>query len=269
MAQFATVAEHRASGLTCGLPRFSVVVFMRALRPLLFCLLPAVACAAEGEWTAAKLAAQLSSLIEDGDSTARVRLTSSGGESLQVRIKSRRNGQRAETAYEILWPAPRKGEGLALRQSGGSVTGTARAASGQTAKLSEADLSKPVFGTALAHADIVGNFFRWSSQSLAGTEKVGNTECLVLESRPGQDDATIYAKVKSYVDPRRMVVMRVEKYDNSGRMVRLVETTRVAKDDRGKDVPAAMTVRAGENTTEVDGSNIRHDVAHTAADFEW
>ena len=80
---------------------------------------------------------------------------------------------------------------------------------------------------------------------------------------------SIYGKVRSWIDPERMITMRVEKLDKSGRVVRRVETTQVAKDDTGRHVPAGMTVQAGGKTTEIDGSNIRHDVTHAESDFSW
>jgi hypothetical protein len=121
----------------------------------------------------------------------------------------------------------------------------------------------------LAYADVVENFFRWDNQALGGMETVGKTECVVLESRPGAKDTSIYGKVRSWIDPRRMVTLRVEKYDKSGKPVRRIETTQVAKDDTGRNVPAGMTVTAGGKTTEIDGANIRHDVQHADTDFAF
>ncbi len=218
------------------------------------------------EWTAPKLAGTMAAAVEDGDATARVKMTSPETGVLQVRIKSRRAAGNAATTYEILWPKERQGEGFTLRQSGG---GTLKAPDGTTRKLDEADLGGSVFGTALAYADVIENFFRWDRQVLAGTETVGKTECVILESRPGAKDGSIYGKVRSWIDPRRMVTMRVEKYDKSGRLARRIETTQVAKDDTGRSVPAGMTVQAGGKTTEIDGANIRHDVTLSDADFAF
>ncbi len=222
------------------------------------------------EWTAPKLAEAMGSAVEDGDATARIKMTSPQAGVLQVRIKSRRGADGAATVYEILWPNERKGEGFVLRQPRrGSPSGTSKSASGATSKLGAPDMSKTFFGSALAHADVIENFFRWEKQALAGAESVGKTDCVVLESQPGGKDVSIYGKVRSWIDPERMITMRVEKLDKSGRVVRRVETTQVAKDDTGRHVPAGMTVQAGGKTTEIDGSNIRHDVTHAESDFSW
>jgi hypothetical protein len=52
-------------------------------------------------------------------------------------------------------------------------------------------------------------------------------------------------------------------------MVSRIATTRVAKDDTNRQVPASFTVqRAGEEAvTVIEGSNSKHDVTFTAADF--
>lgn len=229
---------------------------------LLLLLVPPSVHAAE--WTAPKLAGAMAAAVEDGDATARVKMTSPDTGVLQIRIKSRRTAASASTSYEILWPKERKGESFTLRKPGSGVVKTP---DGKTSELGAHDMSDPVFGTALAYADVIENFFRWDTQTLVGKEQVGNTECVILESRPGGKNTSIYGEVRSWIDPRRMVTMRVEKYDKSGRLARRIETTQVAKDDTGRHVPAGMTVQAGDRTTKIDGANIRHDVAHTDADF--
>jgi len=222
-------------------------------------VLAAVCFARAGTMDAAQLAQKMSEAVEDGDATARVRLKS-GGEVLQLQVKSRRRAGAAAVSYEVLWPAARKGERFVLRQTrGGAPSGES---GGQ--KISGAALSGPVFGSDLAYADVIENFFRWGQQSLTGTEPVGKIDCAVLESRAGRGDASIYGKVKTWIDMRRMVPLRVEKYDKSGRLVRRIDTTQVAKDDMGRHVPAGLTVqRVGAPTvTEIEGTNIRHDVRH-------
>jgi hypothetical protein len=222
------------------------------------------------EWTAAQLAEQMAAAVEDGDATARVRLNSAETGVLQVRIKSRRTAAESAVVYEILWPEERRGEAFVLRQSGtGAVRGTARTADGQTVPLGAADMNKPVFGTALVYADLIGNVFRWARQTLGGTEAMGKTTCLILDSSPGVQDAAAYGRVRSWIDPKRLVPLRVEKYDTSGRLLRQIDTTQVRKDDTGRQVPAGLTVRAGNRSTEIDGVNIRHDVQHAAADFAF
>ncbi len=216
---------------------------------------------------AGQLAAQMAALVEDGDSSARVRMKGSDGQVLQVQIKSRRSGGNTRTVYEVLWPQERKGEKVVLSQAkGGWPRGVKISAAGERSEIGRGELNRGMFGTGLAYADVIENFFLWPNQKLDGQETVGRTECVVLESRPAGNSP--HGKVRSWIDPDKRVVMRVEKHDTSGKLLRTIATTQVAKDDAGRNVPAGMTVtQSGGAATEIDGSNIRHDVKLTDADF--
>lgn len=225
---------------------------------------------AETALTAAQLAESLAAAVEDGDATARARFKSASGEVLQVQIKSRRGPGRSAVAYEVLWPAERKGETVILRRSGGGAPeGWIKSPSCEPKRIEPAQFMDGIFGSELAVRDTLENFFRWGNQTLAGQERIGNADCVILESRPASKDSTSYGKVRSWIDTRRMIALRVEKFDRSGRLVRRIETTQVAKDDRGRHVPAGMEVtQAGRpGMTEISGSNIRHDVRHEDSVF--
>ena len=89
-----------------------------------------------------------------------------------------------------------------------------------------------------------------------------------LESKPGKGERSPYGSVKSWIDPRRLVPLRVEKYSGSGKLVRRIDTTRVVM-DAGHAIPANLAVqgpRAG-SITQLDGSKINHDVSYTDKDF--
>jgi hypothetical protein len=74
--------------------------------------------------------------------------------------------------------------------------------------------------------------------------------------------------VKSWIDTRRMVPMRVEKYSGSGQLVRRIDTTRVATDDKRRHIPANLSVRGPRGSvTEIDGSKIKHDVTFDDREF--
>ncbi len=236
--------------------------------PLLVVLLCAASVrASEGALNASQLAAKMAGLVEDGDSTARVRMKDSRGEVLQVQIKSRRSGGNAQTVYEILWPQERKGEKVVLRQNKGSwPQGEKIFPDGRRSSVGRGEWTEGLLGTDLSYADAVENFFLWPQQGLAGQETVGRTDCVILESRPSGNSP--HGKVRSWIDTGKWTVMRVEKYDPSGKLLRTIATTQVAKDDAGRNIPAGMTVRrAGGSTTEIDGSNIRHDVKLSEADL--
>lgn len=216
---------------------------------------------------AGQLAAKMAALVEDGDATARVRMKNSNGQVLQVQIKSRRAGGNAQAVYEILWPQERKGEKVVLRQSKGSwPQGEKISSGGQRFSIGRGDWTDGIFGTDLSHADAIENFFLWPKQELAGKESLGRTECVILESRPA--GSSPHGRVRSWIDTGKWTVMRVEKYNAAGELLRAIATTQVAKDDKDRNIPAGMTVTSSQGTsTEIDGSNIRHDVKLTEADL--
>ena len=86
--------------------------------------------------------------------------------------------------------------------------------------------------------------------------------------RSGKGEHSIYGSVRSWIDVRRLVPLRVEKYASSGQLLRRIDTTRVVA-DAGHHIPADLTVggaRPGASTL-LDGSRIRHNVTYTDRDF--
>jgi outer membrane lipoprotein-sorting protein len=211
--------------------------------------------------SAGDLAGRLSALQQDGNSYVRMKLDTAGG-TLQLEGKQRRGRGAAEGVYRVLFPRERKGEALLLRSGGG-----ARFVPPNTSQnLGAGAMDEPFFGSALANADLVENFFAWPQQSIVGTEAVDRVNCQILESKPGKG-GSIYGSVKSWIDMRRMVPLRVEKYSSSGQMVRRITTTRVVTDDKRRHIPANLTITGPRGTSELDGSKIKHGVEFADAEF--
>lgn len=214
--------------------------------------------------SAKDLAAQLAGLQQDGSTFIKAKLETSGGGSCQIQIKSRRSGGSSDVLYQVLWPKERKGESVLLHSSGKGASFT------PPDKLQTLDAEKmrqPLFGSDLSCEDVVVNFFAWSGQSLGGTETVDKVSCQILESKPGKGDFSNYSLVRTWVDLKRMVPMRVDKF-SGGTLVRRIDTTQVVKVD-GRHIPATLSVsRPGQTSvTEIDGSRIRRGVSYTDADF--
>src|SRR5207248_475037 len=74
---------------------------------------------------------------------------------------------------------------------------------------------------------ILDNPYRWPQQAIVGTDVIDNNSCQILESKPAKGHDSSYSSVKTWVDPRRMVPLRIEKYDASGKVVRRINTTRM------------------------------------------
>ncbi len=261
-------------------------MLMNTARPLFRqCLLPAAFAAAlvlapqvraqEASPNARELAAKLNANLQDGSALVRLKLETTpvaGGPktTLQLQVKSRRTKAATDIIYQVLWPKERKGEAFLLHKStSGAATGSVFTLPDSLHPLSTSQMKEGIFGSDLTYADLLENFFGWENQAIVGEETVDRVSCQILESKPGSGDRSIYGKVRSWIDTKRMVPLKVEKYLASGQLSRQVTTTRVAKDDTDRPVPASVTVqRAGQTSvTELEGSNSRHDVTHTDADF--
>ena len=133
--------------------------------------------------------------------------------------------------------------------------------------LAAAQLDEPLFGSALSYEDVIDNFFAWDQQAIVGTEVVDRVNCTILESKPGRRGGT-YTSVRTWVDTRRLVPLRIEKYSAPDRLVRRIDTTRVVTDDKRRAIPANLTIRGPRGSvTEIDGSRINHGVTFSDAEF--
>jgi hypothetical protein len=235
-----------------------------ALRLLLATvIIHGLAAHAEESMTAKDLAARLSANITGGSSLIRLRMVVSGS-TLQLQLKERRTKSGTDILYQVLFPKARKGEAVLLQKHGGRATGKVFTPGGGVKAIGS--MKDPMFGSDLSYEDVVENFFSWDQQSLAGTEEVDHKPCQILESK--SDGGSSYSRVRSWIDLRKMVPLRVEKYSGST-LVRRIDTERVAEDDLNRSVVASLTVKrpAQGSSTEIEGSDIRHDVTYTDNDF--
>lgn len=225
--------------------------------------------------SAKNLAATLSNTIQDGSSEVRFKMEippANGNPKtvLQLQVKSRRSKSTTELVYQVLWPKERKGEGFLLTKSGnGAATGIALVLPNTLTPITGARMNDGIFGSDLAYVDLVENFYAWDNQAIIGTETVDRVACQILESKPGGGQSP-YSKVQSWIDTKRMVPLRVDKYFGSGKLARRILTTRVAKDDTGREIPANFTVQGpGQGgATVIEGSSSKHDVSYSDGDFK-
>jgi len=238
-------------------------------------LLVAVAKAQEAAPSARELAAQLSNIIQDGSSVLRLKMEigkpGGGGKTvLQIQVKSQRTRSSTDLVYQVMWPKDRKGESFLLHKSGGRAPGgTLFTPPDSMVPLTAAKMKDGIFGSDLSYDDLAENFFSWGNQAIVGTEAVNRVPCQILESKPGKGDGTGYAKVRSWIDTKRMVTLRVEKYTDSGKLAKRIDTTRVSKDDTGRSIGSSFSLqRSGrDSVTEIEGSNSKHGVTFPATDF--
>ena len=225
--------------------------------------------------SALDLAARLSANVQDGSSSVRVRMeirASAGGSKsvFQLEIKARRTRTATDIVCQVFWPKDHKGESFLLsRTEAGAPSGTYFKPPDSVRPITSSQMNDAVFGGDLSYADLIENFFAWEHQSIVGTEIVDRVPCQILESRPGKRDHSIYGRVLSWIDLKRLVPLRVEKYLESGQQVRRIDTTRVAEDSTDRKVAANLVVRrpGQDSVTELDGSKSRHDLSLSDSDF--
>jgi hypothetical protein len=224
------------------------------------------------ETSANDLASKLSALRQNGVSYVRLRMEIRGAtreikETLQLQIKERRTKDSSEVVYQVLYPKERKGESVLLRKMGDSPPSGSVFMPPNAVRPID-DLKKPLLGSDLSYEDVVDNFFAWNQQTLVGNGEVEGVKCQILESKPGKGEHSSYGSVRSWIDTRRMVPLRVEKYDSSRRLLRRIDTIDVIA-DAGHQIPATLVISGAreDSSTRLAGSRIRHDVSLTDRDF--
>jgi hypothetical protein len=222
--------------------------------------------------SAADLASRMNALRE-GSALIRSKLevqSSDGAKRvLQLQIKERRTKAATDIVYQVLWPNEHKGEAVILHQAGGTPKGSIIIPRQPVRAIKPAQMGEGLFDSDLSYQDAVENFFAWKKQAIVGSEAINNVNCQILESKPEGSSLTIYARVRSWIDPQRFVPMRIEKYSSSGELVRRIDITRVARDEKHNPIPASLTVHGPRknSVTELNGARIDQDVNLTDADF--
>lgn len=232
------------------------------------CLGVAFPCFASAADTAPELAAKLRAK-QSGSTFVRIRMEVGSGEkqTLQVQIKSRVSDAAGDIVYQILFPKERKGESVLLHRSGHKFTGTLFTPPDTLKSIASAEMNRPIFGTDLSYEDIIDSPFAWSRQAIVGTENVDGTPCQILESKPGKGYTSSYSSVKSWIDSRRLVPLRIEKYDSSGKVVRRINITRVLLQG-GDSLPVDLKIYGpAGSVTQITGSRLNRGVNYADAEF--
>jgi Outer membrane lipoprotein-sorting protein len=247
--------------------------FAPAIAAAAFCLVSIHAAEpAPPAMSAAELADRLNA-VSQGNALIRTKLEvrplDGARRVLQLQIKQRRTKTATDLVYQALWPDEHKGEAVILHQAQGAAKGSIIVPQQPVRAIKSSEMNQGLFGSDLSYQDAVENFFAWKKQALVGSEAINGVNCQILESKPDGSSVSIYAKVRSWIDPRRFVPLRIEKYSSSGELVRRIDVTRVARDEKHNPIPASLTVHGPRknSVTEFNGARIDQDVQFTDADF--
>ena len=263
-----SVRIHPGSILLSVKPFFALAIAAAA-----FCLISIHAAEpAPPAMSAAELADRLNA-VSQGNALIRTKLEvrplDGARRVLQLQIKQRRTKTATDLVYQVLWPDEHKGEAVILHQAQGAAKGSIIVPQQPVRAIKSSEMNEGLFGSDLSYQDAVENFFAWKKQTLVGSETINGVNCQILESKPDSSSVSIYAKVRSWIDPQRFVPMRIEKYSSSGELVRRIDVTRVARDEKHHPIPASLTVHGPRknSVTEFNGARIDQDVKFTDADF--
>lgn len=243
---------------------------------LLAALLVSCASAADAPpaLSAKDLAARLSALQRNGSTYVRLQMevkqAGAVRQKLQLQIKSRRTAAAADVVYQVLWPKERKGEAFLVSKSAGeSAAGSLLTLPDKLGALNAPQMKQSVFDSDLCFEDLVDDACAWEHQSIIGTEIVNGISCQILESKSGKTAHSSYGSVRTWVDVRRLVPLRVEKYSAGGTLLRRIDTTRVSTDDDGHHIPANILIRrpGQDTTTELEGSRLKLRVTYADREF--
>lgn len=221
---------------------------------------------------AAELAGRMDA-VGQGNALIRTKLEVRSGDGtrqvLQLQIKQRRTKMGTDLVYKVLWPNERKGEAVILHQTQGASKGSIIVPQQPVRAITSSQMADGLFDSDLSYLDAVENFFAWKKQAVVGAEMVNNVNCQILESRPDNSSMSIYGRVRSWVDPKRFVPLRIEKYSSSGELVRRIDITRIARDEKENQIPGNLTVHGPRknSVTEFTGARIEQGVSFTDADF--
>jgi hypothetical protein len=228
----------------------------------------------ESSGTSAKELASQMSAARQGNALVRakleVRAADGSKQVLQLQIKERRTPTSTDLLYQVQWPKERKSEAVILHQdSGAAPRGTVIAPPAAPRALEASQMDGGLFGSDLSYQDAIENFFAWKEQAIVGSEVINGAQCQILESKPGRSGVSIYSKVRSWVDTKRLIPLRIEKYSGAGTVVRRIDTTYVARDQHDRFIPGKLTVRnpSKNSITEFDGARIEQGMQFTDSDF--
>ena len=199
-----------------------------------------------------------------------VRTLVGGKRVLQLQIKQRRTKTATDLAYRVLWPNEFKDQVVLLHQDTGRAPSGSIIVPHQPVRPIEASqMGEGLFDSDLSYQDAVENVYGWKEQAIAGTEPINGVNCQILESKPRNSSISIYAKVRSWIDPQRLVPLRIEKHSASGELIRRIDITRIMRDEKHQPIPASLVVHGPrKNTvTEFNGARINQDVKFSDGDF--
>lgn len=189
---------------------------------------------------------------------------------MQIRAIGKQDAKSTRMLYQAIWPDAVKGRAVIVeRTSERSIQGLFFTPPDTMTPIMGAGLTDPVLDSDLTVEDLAEQFQWWPNPVFAGDDKVGGDACRLIESRPPAGTRSTYPLVRSCVSLSKRLIIRVEKIDASGRVVKRFTVTRTTRAPSGVITPRTLEVQnlARGSTTTVDISSGDRDIIVATADF--
>ena len=98
-------------------------------------------------------------------------------------------------------------------------------------RLSEKTRREPFLGSTFYVIDMVEPALDDFTYRFVGEQEVGGRACRLVESMPKKPEKEFYGKSVSAVDPKDLVVMRSELYDQKGKLFKVLTVEKLEKID--------------------------------------
>lgn len=255
---------------------------MRQMIVLLLLLFVSAALSASAAWAGSQAATaeQLIQRVLDARrfqglrGSARLIRIDSRTEAREIRrltVKMRQSGSLTTILYQAGKTKDAAAQALVLNLlPGRSPAGFLLKSTGQMTPLSDALMEEPFFGSDIRIGDLADDFLFWPSQRLMGEEVVLRRRCRILESLPSDESRTATARVRSWVSPETGLILKVEKYDSQGRLLRSLKVERITRlEGKGWVVSRLSVVPAGGSfSTMLEGTRYDSGKEVPAREFE-
>jgi outer membrane lipoprotein-sorting protein len=106
----------------------------------------------------------------------------------------------------------------------------------------------PFMGSDFTYEDVSGRHFSKDNHTLVGEEKMGGVDCYITESVPRKKEDKI-AKMKSWIDKKTYIPMRVDFYNHDGKVYRKYEALSI------QDIDGFPTVMVRVMTSPLEGTH--------------
>ncbi len=173
--------------------------------------------------------------VEQADLTLRMLLVNKRGEKRQRSVEALKKSINGRIHYVIrfLFPNDIKGTSLLTVQNpkGEDDQFIYLPALHRTRRISSSEKSKSFLGTDFSYDDFQSRRVDTSVHTVLGEERVGDSDCYKVESKPKDSSRAAYSRVVTWIRKDIFVPVKGEYYDAHGKLLKEMKVVRLEKID--------------------------------------